>query len=214
MRFDQFIKNWKALLVENFFLKVATILMLIGLILNGTFFKKDTIVTISPPEVREEFWIGKAEASEEYIEQMAVFFATLGGNLSPTNAAYNVNALLQYVTPGVYGDIKSSLMGEALSIIENNVTQAFFPNDVKVDGMTAAVKGETVRKIGSAKPVTERVMYTMKFLIHNYKIYLDELYIDYPDKAKRRLITKKSGVADREQIKKKFEEIEKEMKDQ
>ena len=212
MRFDQFIKNWKALLVENFFLKVATLMLLIGLILNGTFFKKDTIVMMSPPEVREEFWIGKADASEEYIEQMAVFFATLGGNLSPSNAAYNVNALLQYVTPGVYGEIKNSLMGEALSIIENNVTQAFFPNDVKVDGTTAIVTGKTVRKIGSAKPLTERVMYTMKFVINHYKIYLDELYIDYPDKLKRSFITKKGNVADKDEIRKKFEEIEKEIK--
>ncbi len=213
MRFDQFIKNWKTLLVENFFLKAVTLLLLIGLILNATFLKKDTVVMISPPDVREEFWVGKGKASESYIEQMAVFFATLSGNLSPSNAAYNVNALLQYVMPGGYGDIKSSLMGEALSIIENNVTQAFFPNDVKVDGTTATVKGKTVRKIGSANPVTEQVMYTMKFIIDNYKIYINELYIDYPDKRKRNLISEKSGMADREQIKKKFDEIEKEMKE-
>ena len=213
MRFDQFIKNWKTLLVENFFLKAATLLLLIGLILNATFLKKDTIVMMSPPEVREEFWIGKEKASESYIEQMAVFFATLSGNLSPSNAAYNVNALLQYVTPGIYGDIKSSLMGEALSIIENNVTQAFFPNDVKVEGTTATVKGKTIRKIASGNPVTEQVIYTMKFVIDNYKIYINELYIDYPDKAKRNLINEKSGVADKEQIKKKFEDIEKEIKE-
>jgi conjugal transfer pilus assembly protein TraE len=212
MRFDRFIKNWKSLLAENFFLKAVTLLFGVGLVLNATVFKKNQILIISPPEVREEYWVSKNNASEDYIEQMGVFFATLSGNLAPQNAAYNINALLKYVVPDIYADIKNSLMGDAMQVIENNMTVSFFPSDVKVDGSTVTVNGESVRRIGSAKPITERVMYKMGFIVRNYRIFLNELYIDYPDKKARVFNSRKEGLTDKELIKKEFEQIEKDMK--
>lgn len=212
MRFDRFIKNWKSLLAENFFLKVTTILFGVGLILNATIFKKNEVIVITPPEVREEYWVTKNNASEEYIEQMGVFFATLTGNLSPQNAAYNINVLLKYVVPDIYADIKSSLMGDAMQVIENNMTVSFFPSDVKVDGNTVTVNGESVRRIGSAKPITEKVMYRMGFIMRNYRLFVNELYIDYPDKKARVFNSRKEGLTDRDLIKKDFEQIEIDMK--
>jgi len=212
MRFERFIKNWKSLLAENFFLKVTTILFGVGLVLNATIFKKNQVIVITPPEVREEYWVTKNNASEEYIEQMGVFFATLSGNLAPQNAAYNINALLKYVVPDIYADIKSSLMGDAMQVIENNMTVSFFPNDVKVEGNTVTVNGESVRRIGSAKPITEKVMYRMGFVMRNYRLFVNELYIDYPDKKARVFNSRKEGLTDRELIKKEFEQIEIDMK--
>ena len=212
MRFERFIKNWKSLLAENFFLKVTTILFGVGLVLNATIFKKNQVIIITPPEVREEYWVTKNNASEEYIEQMGVFFATLSGNLAPQNAAYNINALLKYVVPDIYADIKSSLMGDAMQVIENNMTVSFFPNDVKVEGNTVTVNGESVRRIGSAKPITEKVMYRMGFVMRNYRLFVNELYIDYPDKKARVFNSRKEGLTDRELIKKEFEQIEIDMK--
>jgi conjugal transfer pilus assembly protein TraE len=212
MRFDRFIRDWKTLLAENFFLKSLSLLIGIGLILNATVFKTDKVVVITPPEVREEYWVGKNKASKDYIEQMAVFFAVLSGNLSPTSAAYNINALLKYVSPSIYADIKNSLMGDAMTVIENNMTTSFFPNDVKVEGSSAIVNGESIRRIGSARPVKEKVMYKMKFEVDNYKLFLTEFFIEYTDKSRREIFNKKRNLVDRKQIREKFNRIEKEMK--
>ncbi len=212
MIFDKWIKNWKTLLAENFFLKIVTLLFGVGLILNATIFKKNQIVIISPPEVREEYWVGKNETSEDYIEQMGVFFSVLAGNLSPKSAAYNINALLNYVSPDIYGEVKNSLMGEAMSVIDNNVTQSFSPNDVKVEDRTVTVKGETIRRIGAAKPTKEKVMYNMTFKTVNYKVYLTEFYVDYPDKIRRALINKMKGITDKDDMQKRFESIERDEK--
>jgi len=211
MRFDKFIKDWKTLLAENFFLKATTLLFGVGLVLNATVFKKNEVIIVTPPEVREEYWITKNNASEGYIEQMGVFFSTLSGNLSPTNAAYNINALLKYVSSDIYPDIKNSLMGEAMMVIENNMNTSFYPSDVKVEDNIVIVNGESVRRIGAVKPVTEKVMYKMGFAVKNYRLYLTELYIDYPDKKSRVFSNRKEGLTDKELIRNQFENIEKEM---
>jgi len=212
MRFDKFIKDWKTLLAENFFLKATTLLFGVGLVLNATVFKKNEVIIVSPPEVREEYWITKNNASEDYIEQMGVFFSILSGNLSPTNAAYNINALLKYVSSDIYPDIKNSLMGEAMMVIENNMNTSFYPSDAKVENNIVIVNGESVRRIGAAKPVTEKVMYKMGFAVKNYRLYLTEIYIDYPDKKSRVFSNRKEGLTDKELIQDQFENIEKEMK--
>ena len=213
MLFNRWIKNWKSLLAENFFLKTLTLLMGAGFIMNATLFETNKIVVVSPPEVREEYWVGKDKTSEAYIEQMGVYFSTLAGNLSPTNAAYNITALLNYVSPDIYGETKIRLMADAMSVIENEITQSFFPNDVKVeDGNVVIVKGQIVRRIGTAKSKKEKVMYKMKFNINNYKIYLTEFYVDYPDKIRRALVDKMKGITDKDDIKKRFESIAKEIK--
>ena len=100
----------------------------------------------------------------------------------------------------------------AMSVIDNNMTQSFFPNDVKVENRAVIVKGESIRRIGAAKPVKEKVMYKMKFNVVNYKVYLTEFYIDYPDKIRRAIINKMKGVTDEDHMIKQFEKIEKEMK--
>jgi len=89
---------------------------------------------------------------------------------------------------------------------------SFFPNDVKVEGNTVTVNGESVRRIGSAKPITEKVMYRMGFVMRNYRLFVNELYIDYPDKKARVFNSRKEGLTDRELIKKEFEQIEIDMK--
>ena len=208
MRFEKFIKDWKSSLAENLFLRSVTLILAIGLILNASVFKKREIVVVTPPQVTEEYWIGKKKASSEYIEQMAVFFSTLAGNLSPTNATYNVSALLRYVTPKLYGDIKNSLMADAISVVKNNMTQTFFPRNVKVNGNEAVVEGDTIRKFGSARATKETMIYNMKFVVDNYKIYLEEFYVDYPERRKKQIFMKE-GITNEEKIKEQFKKLEK-----
>jgi len=91
MRYEKFIRDWKTALAENFFLRSLCLLMAIGLILNASIFRANERIVIAPPEIKNPLWIEKNRVSPSYLEQMAVFFSTLGGNLSPTNAGYNVS---------------------------------------------------------------------------------------------------------------------------
>jgi conjugal transfer pilus assembly protein TraE len=189
MRFEKWIRDWKTALAENFFLRSLCLLLALGLILNATFLKKNERIIVSPPEIQREFWVESNRASPEYLEQMGVFFATLGGNLSPSNAAYNVKFLSSYIPPDVYSDVKSELAAQAHYIAKNNITQAFFPVSVKVldgDGRVF-VEGDVIRNIGTTRISKEKMVFNIKLRMKNFKVMLEELNVDYPDREKKKV---------------------------
>ena len=189
MLYGKWIKDWRTALAENFFLRVLLLLLAIGLILNASIFERKERIVLTPPQLTQEFWIEKNKASPEYLEQMGVFFATLGGNLSPGNAEYNVKVLTSYLSHGGYGGIKEDLASQALYIKRNNITQAFFPLSVRVDGdnNTVTVEGDAIRNIGTRTISREKIAFRMKFVTNNFRLLLDEFYMDYPEREKERL---------------------------
>jgi type IV conjugative transfer system protein TraE len=98
--------------------------------------------------------------SPEYLEQMGVFFAILGGNLSPSNAAYNVKFLSNYIPSDVYGDVKTELASQAYYIVKHNITQAFFPSATNVIEAEnrVLVEGNVIRNIGTTKVSQEKMV--------------------------------------------------------
>jgi len=189
MHFEKWIRDWKTALAENFFLRSLCLLLALGLILNATFLKRKERVIISPPEVQREFWVESNRASPEYLEQMGVFFAILGGNLSPSNAAYNVKFLSNYIPPDVYSDVKSELASQAHYITKNNITQAFFPVSVKVldgDGRVF-VEGDVIRNIGTTRISKEKMVFNLKLRLKDFKVMVEELSVDYPEREKKKV---------------------------
>lgn len=186
MKYDKWIRDWKTALAENFFLRSLALVLGVALILNATVFRSKERVIIMPPQISKEFWVESNKASPEYLEQMAAFFATLGGNLSPANAEYNASILMGYINTSKYGDIKRDLSAQAQYIKKHNITQAFFPISVNVDHATSSVtvSGEVVRNIGTVRIDKEMMLIRMKFAMENYKIWLLEFYTEYPGRSK------------------------------
>ena len=188
MIYDKWIKNWKSALAENFFLRSAVILLAAGLILNATVFKEETRVIVSPPTLTDEFWVEKNKASEEYLEQMAVFIATLAGNLSPRNASYNIDALLKYMDHGRMLEVKDDLKGQAAYIKKNNISQSYHADSSKVDAenQTVVISGEVVRHIGAIKVSQEKMAVHVGFKVKDYGLKVVDLYVEYPDRLKKK----------------------------
>lgn len=186
MRYEKWIRDWKTALAENFFLRSLCLLLAIGLIMNAVFFRGKDKIIIVPPEVERQFWVESSKASPEYLEQMGVFFAILGGNLSPSNAAYNVKFLSNYIPADVYGDVRTELASQAHYIVKHNITQAFFPSAVSVqDGNKVVVEGNTVRNIGTTRVSQEKMVFHIKFRVNNFRLMVEEFYIDYPERSKK-----------------------------
>ena len=188
MLYDKWIRDWKTALAENFFLRSLCLFLAIGLILNATVFKSNDRVVIVPPQVTKQFWIESKRAAPEYLEQMGMFFAMLGGNLSPENAEYNVSLLIHHIG-GSSGtsDAKADLAAQALYIKKNNITQSFYPSAVNVDPEynTVTIEGEVIRNIGTTKISREKMFLRMKFYLENYKLWLQEFYTEYPGRDKK-----------------------------
>ena len=190
MIYTKWIKDWKTALAENFFLRSLLILLAVGFILNASVFKQRERIIVVPPQLTEEFWIEEDKASPEYLEQMGVFFAILGGNLSPGNAEFNVKVLTDYLSHQKYAAMRSELASQALYIKRNNITQAFFPSTIQVDRDRNAVtvEGDVIRNIGTVKVSQEKMVFHMRFVTNNFKLSLDEFYVDYPQRKRDELI--------------------------
>lgn len=204
MKFEKWIRDWKTALAENFFLRSLCLLLVLALILNASFFKKKDRIIIVPPEVNKEFWVESKRVSPEYLEQMGIFFATLGGNLSPSNAAYNVKFLSNYIPTDVYSDIKTELASQAQYIVKNNITQAFFPSAVKVieEENRVLIEGSVIRNIGTTRVSNEKMVFNIKFKAKDFKLFIEEFFVDYPEREKKKIEVEEKKVEKKEGIKK------------
>lgn len=150
--------------------------------------KKQTVIVI-PPQVTKEFWMEQDRVSPDLIEQTAVFLATMMGNLSPVNAEYNVSTLIRhYLFNRDRQDIREDLLSQAAYVKKNNITQSFFPSKVTVEenAMQASVEGVSTVTIGAVKASTEKITYRMRFRAKNYRLWVEELYMDKSQAKKDR----------------------------
>jgi conjugal transfer pilus assembly protein TraE len=184
MIYDRWIRNWKSALAENFFLRSVTLLLGISLVVITLMLSvKSQRILLVPPQITKEFWIERNRVAPEYMEQMGVFVATLVGNLSPTNAEFNVNMLIKhYLDPARSNpEVIRELLGQAAYIKKNNMTQTFFPSSISVvdrDNMKVRVEGSNIINIGAGRVSGEKVSYLIRFNARDYKLYVEEFTIE------------------------------------
>lgn len=203
MIFERWIKSWKAAIAENFFLKLMLLLLGVGFILNATIFKRDDKVIIVPPQLKDTVTLEKNSAPVHYLEQMGVFFASMAGNLSPSSAEYQANVLAKYAVNE--SEVARELFGTASYVKRYNMYQSFYPESVTVSGdnpYIIKVGGKVERRIGNSVISREVVEYVMEVTYSNYKLFLNSIYPEYPEREQ-----KKKGKAQETKIKLREEEF-------
>jgi len=188
MLYDKWVKEWKSALAENFFLRVLCLVLALAVVINVLFFRSKDRIILVPPKMEKAAWVDQDKVSESYLEQTGVFFATFAGNMSPINAEYNAKLLLEHTVPTAAAELKNEVTSQAAYFKKNNVTQAFFPEGVKVDSEKnfVSIEGQVIRYVGSTKIAQERAIINVKFKVKNYSIKIDELYLDYPERVKKK----------------------------
>ncbi len=189
MLYEKWVKEWKSALAENFFLRVLTLVMAAALVVNTIFFRNKDRIIVVPPKVEKSVWVENDKVSESYLEQMGVFFATFAGNMSPVNAEYNAKVLAEYSNPQASAELKNEIASQGAYFKKNNITQAFFPETVKVDAAKnqVSVSGPAIRYIGSTKVSQENIIMTVRFKVKDYGVKIEELYFDYPERMKKQI---------------------------
>lgn len=188
MIFDKWKRNWQAALAENFFLRFVCLSLTVAVILAILTLKGETRIIVVPPTLTDEFWIEKNKVSDKYLEQMAVFIATLTGNLTPRNAEFNVEALLHYMEDSRVVEVKDDLLAQAAFIRKNNISQIYHADSIKtdIDNQMVTIEGEVTRYIGSIKVSQEKMAVHVGFKIRNYGLKVVDLYVDYPDRMRKK----------------------------
>lgn len=182
MQIKKYLEKWENSLRENRFYKLIIIGLLIAIVSNG-YFRRDKTVIITPPEIKKEFWISPNKASDEYTEQMSLFFVTFCSNISPGNVKYFHQIFSKYLTPENYGKIRESLSAEEEYIKKNNISQSFLPGAVSIlKNGEVLITGEQRRFIGNEEVRKEKVTYRLKLVLKNWNLYIDDYGVEQEKK--------------------------------
>lgn len=139
----------------NFGLVVA---LLVALWLVASHVGRERTV-VTPPALEKSFWISNGEASPEYVEQMAVWIASLILDVTPDTVEYKARLLLRYTDPRAHGELKERQLLEAARLKRDNASTYFDLETINVhaDKLAALVSGKLHTRInGTAVPEQTR----------------------------------------------------------
>jgi conjugal transfer pilus assembly protein TraE len=125
---------------------------------------KERIVLV-PPSISKTFWVDGSHVSNEYLSEMALFFASLRLSATQESVGMKHDILLHYVDPTLYSALKGQLIEEVERIRVSHLTMAFHPVNVQVDSnkWVARVTGDLQTTIGQDVQPSQRVSYQMTF---------------------------------------------------
>lgn len=122
-------------------------------------------VVLVPMNLYKTAEIGKSFVSPSYIEQAAVFLLSQRLDVTPKTVHQNTLLILSHTSPRYYSDFKTVLNAEESTIIEKDISSAFYIRDIKVDGskLIASVSGDLRRWVGERFIGSSEKKYKLKF---------------------------------------------------
>lgn len=183
MKFDVFKGNFTSLQRSSSMLLVSnTILVLLLAVSLFMNFQKDTVVINNLNESCNETILSANSMNEDTHKRLAYYVSTLIGNITPDNAHYVDKAIMPFVAPEIYQDVKDALATQLGSLIEDEISMTFIPETfIFEDGIAFVTgKGSMIGLAGKREKYTRT--YELEFDVQNYTPVLR--YIDvYNDVA-------------------------------
>lgn len=98
---------------------------------------------------------GSGRYNEEYLSQMATWFAQLTLTYHPSSYDYQVKELLKYADPSVYGALKAQLLADKETLERRKYSSVFYPDGVEVQNGVVGIRGRLQTYVGS-KQIDDR----------------------------------------------------------
>lgn len=138
-RHDGRLKSWIA---------IGSVLVSLGLTGHILATQGESRTVITPPEIQKGFWVSSDDASDEYFEEMTIFFTGLARNVHPRSIDYQRDVFLKYVAPSAHGALEAKMRADAERIKRENVAQTFYPESLARNGMSMAIRGVLETRVG------------------------------------------------------------------
>jgi conjugal transfer pilus assembly protein TraE len=107
---------------------------------------------------------GRGRYNEEYLSQMATWFAQLTLTYHPSSYDYQVRELLKYADPAAYGALRTQLLAEKETLERRKYSSVFYPEGVEVQNGVVGIRGRLRTYVGSRqiddRPTAWRVAFT------------------------------------------------------
>ncbi len=140
-------------------------------VLNSDVREKTIVV---PPAFEKAFWVHGDEISPEYLEQMAVFFASLALTYNPDNIGHQVSLFLRYADPQSYGALAARLEGDALRIARNRLASVFYPQAIRLKGRQIALTGQLTTLVGNKQTAQRQATFLIAFAYRDGRFFVSQ----------------------------------------
>ena len=149
---------------RNFLSGLSCILLGTCFVLSASlFFKKERII-ISPPELKNSYWVEGNQFSPSYIEEMSLFFAHLLLDVTEASIGWQGSVILRYVIPESYGAVKAKILEDEKRLKKEQLSLHFKATTFKLDAnqVLAEITGDLISYVGSKKIAQVRETYQLK----------------------------------------------------
>lgn len=175
MKFVLHEKRLSYLLVQrNLFLGLVVALLLIAILQASFLFIKKERVIISPPELKQGYWVEGDRFSNSYLEEMALFFSHLLLDVSESNVLPQGEIVLRSVSPEVYGAFKAKLLKDVERLRKQQLTLHFVPREIEIVGpLAVAITGSLRSYVGANKVTQVQETYKISFTQNRGRLFLE-----------------------------------------
>lgn len=162
-----------ALLGLNCGLFTITLLLIVLL-----FFKNEKTI-ISPPELKQSYWVEGNRFSPSYLEEMALYFTHLLLDVTESNIMPQGEILLRYISPDSYGHFKAKIIQDEKKLKKEQLSLHFLAQDIHVfpSTLTAEVGGDLISYVGSQRVSSVRETYRIVFKQKLGRLFLESFQI-------------------------------------
>ncbi len=179
MKFTLYQKRLTYLHVQRNIIAGLALIFLIIILLQTLllFFKKERVI-VSPPELKQSYWIEGDRFSNSYLEEMALFFSHLMLDVTEANILQQGDILLRYVLPESYGEFKAKLFQDEKRLKSQQLSLQFTPITIEfVAPLTMDVNGFLANYIGAKKVSQFQETYRVTFSHKKGRLFLRSFQI-------------------------------------
>ena len=169
---------------RNLWMVVALIMAVANLGLSGWVLTSDTRekTIVVPPTLDRSFWVHGDEVSPDYLEQMAVYFASLALSYNPDNIRHQVTLFLRYADPEGYGALAARLEGDTEKVERNRLASVFYPQEIRIKGYQVALTGQLITLVGDKQTEQRQTAFLIAFAYRNGRLFVAK-FMEVPNRA-------------------------------
>lgn len=147
------------------------------------FYKSEKTI-ISPLELEQSYWIEGNRFSPNYLEEMALYYAHLLLDVTPSNMLYQGDVLLRYADSSHYGSLKQKIYEDQKRLKKENLSLSFSARESHVypDKLCVEVTGDLMGYIGAKRISQHRETYRVCFSSKGSRLLLKDFSLVSSDK--------------------------------
>lgn len=133
-------------------------------------------VVVTPPEIKRSFWVSGDSVSEEYLLEMAYWYAGLALNITPGASTYHKDLFLKYAAPSEYGRLEAEMGARAEWLKKNNASTQFAVRTYTPDkdNLRVAMTGTLYTWTSDKKAGERNTTYMVGFQYLNGRLYVSD----------------------------------------